>query len=308
MLFPLSIATTYFLNYYLIPRFLFTKKYARFTLFAFYTLVVSIWVELIITLLVFVFFGNYKMHKMDPTSFDAVFLFVGLYFIIFVATALILIQHSFEIQKSNNLLNSKKYETELKLKEAELKLLKAQIHPHFLFNTLNNLYGLTLEKSEEAPSLVLRLSEILDYILYRCEEKYVPLSEELNNLKSYIEIEKIRYSDKLNLQLDFPENVDKFLIAPLILLPYVENSFKHGVSKHSGASYIKMKIHILEKNLVFSIENSNSNSEKNETYTHGIGLNNVKKRLDLMYSEKYILSISNKPESFSVDLTLQLES
>jgi LytS/YehU family sensor histidine kinase len=257
--------------------------------------------------LVFIFFGNYKMHKMDPTSFDAVFLFVGLYFIIFVATALILIQHSFEIQKSNNLLNSKRYKTELKLKEAELKLLKAQIHPHFLFNTLNNLYGLTLEKSEEAPNLVLRLSEILDYILYRCEEKYVPLSEELNNLKSYIEIEKIRYSDMLNLDLDFPDNPESLLIAPLILLPYVENSFKHGISKHSGVAFIKMKIKVFDKNLIFSIENSNTNSKQNENYTKGIGLNNVKKRLDLMYPEKYILSISNKAESFSVNLTLQLE-
>lgn len=247
------------------------------------------------------------MYKMDPTSFDAVFLFVGLYFIIFVATALILIQHSFEIQKTNNFLNNKKYETEIKLKEAELKLLKAQIHPHFLFNTLNNLYGLTLEKSDEAPGLVLRLSEILDYILYRCEEKHVSLSEELNNLKSYIEIERIRYSDKLNLDLDFPENTEDLPIAPLILLPYVENSFKHRVSKHSGVAFIKMKIKVINKNLMFTIENSNTNSKQNENYTKGIGLSNVKKRLDLMYPERYILSISNKAEIFSVNLTLKLE-
>ncbi len=129
--------------------------------------------------------------------------------------------------------------TELKLKEAELKLLKAQIHPHFLFNTLNNLYGLTLEKSDEAPDLVLRLSDILDYILYRCDEKYVPLTEEINMIKNYLEIEKIRYSEKLSLETNFPDKTSAFKIAPLILLPFIENAFKHGVSKYPGRCFCK---------------------------------------------------------------------
>jgi len=308
MLFPLSIATTYFINYYLIPRFLLTQKYSKFILFSFYTFVISIWLELLISLSVFVFFGNYQIYKMDPSSFDAVLLFVGLYFIIIVATTIKLVRHSFQIQKRNRELDNLKLDTELKLKEAELKLLKAQIHPHFLFNTLNNLYGLTLEKSDEAPDLVLRLSEILDYILYRCNEKRVSLSEEINNLNNYIEIEKIRYSDKLKLEVSFPVNTNNFSIAPLIILPFVENAFKHGVSNFPGIAWVKIKILLTENNLIFNIENTkNRNIEKEKSYSKGIGLSNVKKRLDLMYPKKYILTINDKTETFSVNLTLQLD-
>ncbi len=308
MLFPLSIATAYFINYYLIPKFLFAKKYGKFLLLSFYTLVISIWFELLISFAIFIYISNYQMYKMDPASFDSVLLFVGLYFIIIVATAIKLVRHSFQIQKRNKELDNKKLEIELKLKEAELKLLKAQIHPHFLFNTLNNLYGLTLEKSDEAPDLVLRLSEILDYILYRCNEKRVSLSEEINNLKNYIEIEKIRYSDKLKLDVSFPTNTNNFNIAPLIILPFVENAFKHGVSNFPGIATVKIKISLTENNLIFNIRNTkNSNIEKQQNYSNGIGLNNVKKRLDLMYPEKYILAINDKTETFSVNLTLQLD-
>ncbi len=307
MLFPLSIATTYFINYYLIPRFLFTKTYPRFILFSFYTLVISVWLELLISLSVFAFFGNYQIYKMDPASFDAVLLFVGLYFIIIVATAIKLVQRSLQIQKNNAELHKKRFETELKLKEAELKLLKAQIHPHFLFNTLNNLYGLTLEKSDEAPDLVLRLSEILDYILYRCNEKQVLLLEEINNLVNYIEIEKVRYSDKLNLELNFPNISENLKIAPLILLPFVENAFKHGVSKSAGITYIKIQLKIEGKNLIFNIDNTkNLIVNSNEKYTKGIGLANVTKRLELMYPEHYTLAIDNENEHFSVNLSLNL--
>jgi sensor histidine kinase YesM len=308
MLFPLSIATTYFANYYLIPRFLFTKKYKKFALFSFYTLVVSVWLELLISLAIFVFIGNYQMVKIDPASFDAVLLFVGLYFIIIVATAIMLVRRSFQIQKKNKELDKRKFEVELKLKEAELKLLKAQIHPHFLFNTLNNLYGLTLEKSDDAPKLVLRLSEILDYILYRCNEKRVPLADELNNLKNYIEVEKIRYSKKLKLEFNFPENTGDFTIAPLILLPFVENAFKHGVSKSAGTARVKIETTIDRNKLQFDIENSKNQVVKtDENYEKGIGLKNVKKRLNLMYPKKHTLLIDTKPETFSVNLTLQLE-
>lgn len=308
MLFPLSIATTYFINYFLIPRFLYTKKYGRFILFSFYTFVVSIWLELLISLSVFIFISNYSISQMDPSSFDAVFLFVGLYFIILVATAIMLIRRSFSIQKNNAELNRKRIEAELKLKEAELKLLKAQIHPHFLFNTLNNLYGLTLEKSDDAPDLVLRLSDILDYILYRCNEQSVLLNDELANLKNYIEIERIRYSEKLEMKVDFPEKTNGLQIAPLIILPFIENAFKHGVSNYPGVAFVKTSINLIDSTLVFSIENSKNPAKvQNNNHSKGIGLMNAKKRLALIYPEKYILSIEDKKETYSVNLTLQLE-
>ena len=155
---------------------------------------------------------------------------------------------------------------------------------------------------------VLQLSEILDYILYRCDEKNVPLTEEINMIKNYLEIEKIRYSEKLSLETNFPDKTSAFKIAPLILLPFIENAFKHGVSKFPGDAFVKIEISLINKNLFFNIKNSrNILAEKEENYTHGIGLINVKKRLELVYPEKYILNINKSDEKFSVNLTLELE-
>ena len=212
------------------------------------------------------------------------------------------------MQQEKNELEKMQLTTQLKLKEAELKLLKAQVHPHFLFNTLNNLYGLTLEKSDSAPQLVLQLSEILDYILYRCQAPKVQLKEDLYNLKNYIEIEKIRYSEKLKLEFDFPGDTGKLEIAPLILLPFVENAFKHGVSHFPGVAEVKIKASIVGKNLIFNIENSrNPLAKPTNNQSNGIGLINVKRRLELLYPQKHILTINEQPETFSVNLTLELE-
>jgi len=186
--------------------------------------------------------------------------------------------------------------------------LKAQIHPHFLFNTLNNLYGLTLEKSDEAPDLVLKLSEILDYILYRCDAKRVLLSEELYNLKNYIEIEKIRYSNKLSLNVHFVEDKAGLKITPLIILPFVENAFKHGVSNYPGMAFVKIEMVLIGQSFIFKIKNSKNPDEvKNGNHTKGIGLENVKKRLAFLYPQKHILSINQSDDTFSVNLTLELE-
>lgn len=305
-LLPVAILVSYFFNYILFPKFLWKKQYLKFVLFSFYTLLTGVWLSFLIVFYVLIYILKYK-SAIDPSVLHPELQVMTLYFIVFLAIAIKHIKRTFLAQMEKSELEKTGLITKLKLKEAELKLLKAQIHPHFLFNTLNNLYGLTLEKSDDAPALVLRLSEILDYILYRCEEKLVPLSEEINNLKNYIEIQKVRYSDKLKLNIDFPISTEHLLIAPLIFLPYVENSFKHGVSKHSGFSYLEIIIQVMGNNLLFNIKNSNNNVENDVSYTSGIGLKNVKKRLDLIYPEKYILSIANKPESFSVNLTLELE-
>jgi sensor histidine kinase YesM len=306
-LLPVAIIVSYFFNYLLVPRYLWHKRYGRFFLLSFHTLLIAIWFSFLIVFFALIYILNNK-SSIDPAVLHPEFQVVSLNFIVFLAIAIKQIKRAFFIQQEKNQLEKTKLTTELKLKEAELKLLKAQIHPHFLFNTLNNLYGLTLEKSDEAPDLVLRLSKILDYILYRCDEKRVLLSEEINNLKNYIEIEKIRYSDKLKLKIYFPKNTNNLNIAPLVILPFVENAFKHGVSKSPGLALVEIKITLTEKTLIFNIKNTrNPILKKEQNYTKGIGLNNVKKRLDLMYPNKYILSIQDKDESFSVDLTLQLE-
>ena len=306
-LLPVAIVVTYFFNYTLVPKYLWKKRFGRFFLFSFYTLLVSAWLSFLIVSFALMYILN-KKASIEPAALHPEWQVISLQFIVFLAIAIKQVKRAFYIQQEKNELEKTKLTTELKLKEAELKLLKAQIHPHFLFNTLNNLYGLTLEKSDEAPNLVLRLSEILDYILYRCDEKKVQLTEEITILKNYVEIEKIRYSEKLLLELNFPEETGRLKIAPLIILPFIENAFKHGISKSPGMAFVKIQIKIIDKTLIFTIENSKSTAIKaNENNSKGIGLINVKKRLDLMYPEKYILKIDELDETFLVNLTLELE-
>jgi hypothetical protein len=212
------------------------------------------------------------------------------------------------MQQKNTDLEQKKLETELKLKEAELNLLKAQIHPHFLFNTLNNLYGLTLEKSELAPDLVLRISDMLDYMLYKCNQPKVDLQNELKHLQNYIEIEQLRYGERLKMDISYSGEAGNLQIAPMLLLPFVENAFKHGVSKQISQPYIRMNISIQDLQLQLFLENSfNGAVQKEEDYSKGIGLKNVKKRLEMLYPEKYSLSVSNEETIFRVDFSILLE-
>ena len=245
-LLPLAIVVSYFFNYILVPKYLWKKRFGKFFLLSFYTLLVSTWLSFLIVSFVLIYFLN-KEAFIVPSALHPELQVVSLNFIIFLSIAIKQAKRAFYMVQEKNELEKTKLTTELKLKEAELKLLKAQIHPHFLFNTLNNLYGLTIEKSDEAPGLVLRLSEILDYILYKCDEQKVLLAEEIANLKNYIEIEKIRYSEKLKLELKIPSETKNLKIAPLIILPFIENAFKHGVSKFPGIAFVKISIDVKDR-------------------------------------------------------------
>ena len=307
-LLPVAVVVTYLFNYLLVPKYLWAKQYWRFFFISFISLLVACWFSFLIVFFALIFILETEA-SLEPAVLHPELQVISLNFIVFLAISIKQVKRAFFIQQEKNELEKIKLNTELKLKEAELKILRAQIHPHFLFNTLNNLYGLTLEKSDEAPKLVLRLSEILDYILYRCDEKMVLLSEEIENLQNYIEIEKIRYSNKLNLETSFPEKITEYKIAPLILLPFVENSFKHGVSKFPGKAFVGVKLYLTDGILEFRVTNSkNPVSVKNENYSKGIGLKNVKKRLNFIYPEKYKLQIDDTEKTFSVNLTIELEA
>lgn len=306
-LLPLSIATTYFLIYYLIPKFLLQNRKPLFFLLLVYLIVVTGWLSELISLFIFTGIANYQIDSTAPISFDSISLIIGLYFVNLVAVAIKQVERAFLMQQKNTDLEQKKLATEIKLKEAELKLLKAQIHPHFLFNTLNNLYGLTLEKSELAPDLVLRLSDLLDYMLYRCNQPKVSLKNEIENLQNYIQIEQLRYGPKLNLDFQLKGDPDSMEISPMLLLPFVENAFKHGTSKQVSNPFVKIILNIQDEDLSFEIENSKTIfSEEEENYTQGIGLENVKKRLELLYPEKYKLRILPEETTFKVEFEIKL--
>jgi LytS/YehU family sensor histidine kinase len=309
MLFPVAIGAAYLLIYYLIPAYYLKGKMFLFFLFSGYLFIITGWLAELICLFTFIQISNYQVKTMIQASFDVLSLIVGLYFVILMAVVVSQVRKAIRMQNENTLLEKKHLEVELKLREAELSLLKAQIHPHFLFNTLNNLYGLTLEKSAKAPDLVLRISDLLDYVLYQCNQPMVALRDELNQLQNYIEIERIRYGERLLVEMKQSGDSDNLQIAPMLLLPFLENAFKHGVSKQISNPFIRININIQNYWLNFLIENScNGGLGKEEDYSKGIGLKNVRKRLEMLYPGKYRLSISREETIFRVDFTILLET
>ncbi len=195
-------------------------------------------------------------------------------------------------------------------KDAELKLLKAQLNPHFLFNTLNNLYGLSVVKSDKLPNLMLKLSDLLRYSLYETKETYVPLEKEITYLENYMSLEKIRLEDTIDIQFEISGDLSSKKIAPMLLLVFVENAFKHlSVSKDKKSKVI-VSLHEENNKLIFKCDNTidttGLNLDNIEKGKSGIGLQNVKKRLAIMYPEKHQLTINNSANEYRVLLTLAL--
>ncbi|GAB4038482.1 sensor histidine kinase [Spirosoma gilvum] len=190
--------------------------------------------------------------------------------------------------------------------QAELKLLKAQLNPHFLFNTLNNIYTLSLLNSPATSDSIARLADILDYILYRCTSQYVPLSSEITLVKNYIELEKLRYDERL--QVTFTTSVDQSIdIAPLVLLTIVENAFKHGASNDLGNPVITLDLHVATGLLLFSAVNSVAPNQvtSSDQERAKIGLANLNQQLELLYGNAYQLRIKQTNTMFGV--TLQID-
>jgi LytS/YehU family sensor histidine kinase len=190
--------------------------------------------------------------------------------------------------------------------EAGLSLLKAQIHPHFLFNTLNNIYSFTQNTSAEASGMITRLSSLLRYTLYEGNQALVPLQKELQMVQDYIDIEKIRYGNQMELHIDLPERTTNYYIAPLLLLPLVENCFKHGTSQMLEQPWVHLWADIVNDQLHVKLLNGKVNEETNEAPLSGIGIRNVKERLLLLYPDKHELHITSEEEVFIVNLKIEL--
>lgn len=187
---------------------------------------------------------------------------------------------------------------------AQLNVLKAQVHPHFLFNTLNNIYAHTQTAAPSAAKLVLGLSDLLRHILYECNQESVPLQKELKLLHDYILLEKVRYDDRLDITVDIPDQTDGYFIAPLLLLPFIENCFKHGTSAMIEQPWIHLAITVHENKLNMKLVNGKSPASGTNA---GIGIVNVKQRLDLLYPGRYTLQLFNEETMFIVNLKLELE-
>lgn len=186
--------------------------------------------------------------------------------------------------------------------DAEIGLLKAQINPHFFFNTLNSLYFLTMEGSPKSPGMIMHLSRLMRYMLYETSARLVLLTEELTHLENYLEIEKMRFEDRLELSFQSSGDIQGHKIAPLLLLPFVENAFKHGIENSGG--WVTIDLKVVGKRLYLKVENSFKMSFVQKQ--KGMGLENVKRRLDLIYPLRHQLSIKQDHHIYQVDLKIEL--
>jgi two-component system, LytTR family, sensor kinase len=199
-------------------------------------------------------------------------------------------------------------ELETRTMQSELNFLKSQINPHFLFNTLNSLYALTLKKSEEAPEVVLKLSEMMRYMLYECNEKNVPLNKEVAYIRNYLSLEKLRHKH-LDVQFEVEGDIGNLSISPLIFIAFIENAFKHGASNAISPGFVHIHM-LIDKNEI-NLYVENSKPDKQPTMEHkrngGIGLVNVKRRLQILYPQTYHLDIYDKPNTYGVNLWMKLD-
>jgi len=194
--------------------------------------------------------------------------------------------------------------------QSELRFLKSQINPHFLFNTLNSIYALTLKKSDDAPEIVVKLSEMLRYMLYECNEKEVPLSKEINYIQNYLALEQLRHGGKIDINFDVVGEVNGQMIAPLLFVPFLENSFKHGASKTINNGYVNVKLEMIDRQKIkLTVENNKPDTFPTANHSlksGGIGLVNLDRRLNILYPHKHKLSIEDSPNIYRVQLDLTL--
>ena len=220
--------------------------------------------------------------------------------IIAVATAIKLIKHWWLKQKEKEQLEKEKI-------EAELQLLKAQIHPSFLFNTLNNIYAFALIPSPKAPEMLLRLSDILSYMLYDCNDREVPLEKEIKMLKDYMTLEKLRYGDKLEMNLQVEGDTSTEKIAPLLLLRFIENSFKQCSDRMTAQAWINMEIQIETHTLMMKLMNGKPVEKPITGNDEEDDFEQVQRRLQLLYPGRHELKITEEPEIMMVSLQIWLE-
>jgi WD40 repeat protein len=228
------------------------------------------------------------------------------YSLVAIVASFHLIKHYYKHQQASQLLQQIAQQLEKDKLAAELKLLKSQINPHFLFNTLNNLYVLTLNNSSNAPLMVHKLSELMSYMLYDSNQAEVPLEKEIQYIRNYIDLEKIRYGDRLEVSFNIYGNIQGIMIAPLLILPFVENGFKHGARNQLHHSWIQIDIESDDRSVIVKVENSKPVFQEESKVTSGVGLNNVKRRLDHLYPDRYSLQMFNEQDTYMVILKVAL--
>ena len=301
MLFQLSLLPAVYINIELLLPKLGNRKRILFYLLSLIALIILFaWIN-------YNFFDDWSAKVFPDYFFISYFTFreVILFFVVYIIVTMLL-----KLSKSWFLvswLQKELLEKEKQKAEVELKALKAQINPHFFFNTLNSIYSMALDKDERLPGTVLQLSELMRYFLYESKDNFVPLQKELAVADNYIALQKIRSGEQLSVQIHKDGEVGEQKIAPLLLITFLENAFKHGAKGSSENTFIRLDIKVEKNTLSFVVENNKGIIDKVNAGEHnGLGLENVKRQLELLYPGKHSLNIKDQPNRFSVALHLNL--
>src|SRR6187549_3233972 len=301
ILFQLTLLPAVYINIELLLPTLGNRKRILFYLLALITIIILFaWIN-------YNFFDNWSAKVFPDYFFISYFTFreIILFFIVYIIITMLL-----KLSKSwflvswlqNELLEKEKQKTEV-----ELKALKAQINPHFFFNTLNSIYSMALDKDERLPGTVLQLSDLMRYFLYGSRDNFIPLEKDLTVVKEYIALQKLRSNAQLDIETKISGEIGDQQIAPLLLITFLENAFKHGAKGSSGNTFIKLDIKVEKNKLNFVVENNKGLIDKVNTEDHnGLGLENVKRQLELLYPGKHSLNIKDQPDRFVVALQLSL--
>ena len=294
-IFPAMILS-YVTYFYFLPKFLFKKKVVLFILVFVAALILMVYSRIQLERYVVDGFTHKEAYLYRP-RFTVQSFFSYLSIVLFVSLM------RFAVDWLD--LQTTRKEIEKEKLTAELNFLKAQVNPHFLFNTLNNLYYLAYSKSENTTEVIEKLSLMMRYMIYDSNYPKVPLSKEIDYMKNYISLEKMRLSDKVDIQFSLDGEADSIMITPLILITFLENAFKHGVTNTSRESFVNVCLKCTSQQLHFKVVNSKPPVSKVEEKS-GIGLQNVKRRLELSYPGAYNLIMNDLPHEYNVQLDLTL--
>lgn len=293
----LLIAIAYINVHYLLPRYLLKGKYVQY----FSLVLLSIAGYMLVQSLFDIFLYGYVLGPMRRDRFLETISY-NFFSTLWYIGIVIAFKLSIDWYEQKRLLQKTAFE---KL-QAEVNYLRAQVNPHFLFNVLNNLYSLTLKKSDKAPDVVLKLSNMMEYMLYDSNDESVLLESEIIYLQNYIALEQLRYGDNLSVIFNINGSANEHVIVPLLLLPLVENAFKHGISKTTGKTDLHIRVDINNKDLKFLIENEKpvAGVSVAGNVKGGIGISNLIQRLELLYPQKHVLEITDGKNSFRVSLQI----
>jgi len=294
LLLPVTMGATYLINYYLVPVYLLKERYLRFFVYCAYTLLGILLLEMIVATVTLLIMAGLNVQNMAPASFDFVFLLTSLLLVAFLAVAIKMMLHWRQSKEDYQRLMREKVET-------ELRFLKTQLNPHFLFNTLNNLYYLSTEKSDQTPRAILALSEILDYVLHASRSATVAALNECRQVENYVALEKLRYGDRARIVLEWKGSLEQHSVPPMMLMTLMENAFKHGVMPLPAGAWINCRVTGDADTLTIEVENSQREAKPG----FGIGLQNLRSQLDLLYPNRYSWQVLSEPNRFSVAIMLK---